>query len=177
MTQQSPAVHRTILVVDVEGFGSRRPTNPHRLTIRAGLYRVLDEAFTGAGIPWTNWYREDRGDGVLILAPPDAPKGTFVESLPRELVKALRKHNDAHGKEEQIRLRMALHAGELNRDDHGMVGLRSIWHSGWWKRAHSSPCWPPRRECSRSSRHATVGRRRSTGHSDYRHRHAAPGHQ
>src|SRR5271165_3876442 len=34
---------------------------------------------------------------------------------------ALRAHNDSHPREEQIRLRMALHAGEVNYDEHGVT--------------------------------------------------------
>jgi tetratricopeptide (TPR) repeat protein len=36
-------VHRTILVVDVQGFGDRRRTNPHQLAVRDGLYQALDD--------------------------------------------------------------------------------------------------------------------------------------
>jgi hypothetical protein len=44
-----------------------------------------------------------------------------VESLPHALVTALREHNQTHSAEEQIRLRLALHAGEINYDDHGIT--------------------------------------------------------
>jgi len=60
------AVHRTIVVVDVEGFGDRRRTNRHQVAVRQGLYRALREAFTGSGIAWADCDRADRGDGVFI---------------------------------------------------------------------------------------------------------------
>jgi class 3 adenylate cyclase len=119
MVNQQQAEHRTILVVDVEGFGDRRRTNPQQVAVRKGLYGALERAFDNAGIAWSDCYCEDRGDGVLILAPAEMPKGPFAEPLPRMLAEALREHNDAHPEEEQIRLRMALHAGEVIRDDHG----------------------------------------------------------
>jgi tetratricopeptide (TPR) repeat protein len=118
----TPAVHRTIVIVDVEGFGDQRRTNPHQVSVRDGLYSVLENAFHDAGIPWSDCYHEDRGDGVLILAPTEVPKSLFVESLPLSLVKELRRHNAAHPKEAQIRLRMALHAGEITQDAHGVTG-------------------------------------------------------
>jgi hypothetical protein len=43
------AVHRTIVVVDVEGFGDRRLTNAHQVAVRDGLHRVMREAFGHAG--------------------------------------------------------------------------------------------------------------------------------
>jgi tetratricopeptide (TPR) repeat protein len=115
------AVHRTILIVDVEGFGNHSRTNSHQVTVRDGLYQALQTAFRRAEIPWTSCDREDRGDSVFILAPPDLPKSLFVESLPRALVEALDAHNATHLTEERIRLRMVLHAGEITYDDHGVT--------------------------------------------------------
>ena len=115
------AVHRTIAVVDVEGFGDRRRTMPHQLAVREGLYRALRQAFDHSGISWADCRHEDRGDGVLLLAPAEMPKGPFVEVLPHSLVAVLREHNNTHPAEEQIRLRMVLHAGEVTYDDHGVT--------------------------------------------------------
>ena len=112
-------VHRSIVVVDVEGFGDERRTNWHQIAVRAGLYRSVQEAFDHAGIPWADCDHEDRGDGVFVLVPPDVPKELLVESLPPALVTALDRHNSTHQALEQIRLRMALHAGEINYDEHG----------------------------------------------------------
>jgi len=122
MSVLPPAVHRTIIAVDVEGFGDWRRINSHQVAVREGLYRVLMQAFRAATIPWSGCYHEDRGDGVLILAPPEVAKSVFVKSLPDQLVEGLREHNNTHPAPEQIRLRMALHAGELHYDDHGVAG-------------------------------------------------------
>src|SRR5216684_4213916 len=102
--------HRTILVVDVEGFGSdKRQRNPVQEAVRDGLYQVLRWAFEAANISWEDCYQEDRGDGVMVLVAPQVPKAPFVESLPPMLIKALQQYNDnAHRPEECIRLRMAL---------------------------------------------------------------------
>jgi CheY-like chemotaxis protein len=115
----SLAVHRTIVAVDVEGFGNRHRTNRNQVAIRDGLYRAMREAFGQAGIPWADRDHEDRGDGMLILVSSEVPKSLFVESLPPALASALRAHNSAHPDLERIRLRMALHAGEVTFDEHG----------------------------------------------------------
>jgi hypothetical protein len=117
----APQVHRTILVVDVEGFGDRRRTNQHQVMVRKGLYESLERAFHSAGLPWPDCHHEDRGDGVLVLIPPEIPKGPLVESLPQALAEALATHNRKHPAEQRIRLRMALHAGEISYDDHGVT--------------------------------------------------------
>jgi tetratricopeptide (TPR) repeat protein len=121
MEHQRPAVHRTIFVVDVEGFGDKRRTNTDRLTVRDGMYRAVQQAFRDVGIPWADCYHESCGDGVFVLIPAEVPKGLFVGSMPRELAEALREHNAAHRTEERIRLRMALHAGEVYYDEHGVT--------------------------------------------------------
>jgi tetratricopeptide (TPR) repeat protein len=121
MDHQRPAVHRTIFVVDVEGFGDKRRTNTDRLTVRDGMYRAVQQAFRNAGIPWADCYHESCGDGVFVLIPAEVPKGLFVGSMPRELAEALQEHNAAHRHEERIRLRVALHAGEVYYDEHGVT--------------------------------------------------------
>ena len=123
MEDRRLAVHRAIVVVDVEGFGDQRRTNPHQVAVRDGLYRAMQDAFGSAGIPWDNCDHEDRGDGVFVLVPAEVPKALLAESLPPALVTALRAHNDGHPGPERIRLRMALHAGEVHYDQHGVTAV------------------------------------------------------
>jgi hypothetical protein len=115
------AVHRTVLAVDVESFGDLRRSNANQVAVRRGLYRALRHAFHDAGMSWTDCWHEDRGDGVLTLGPAQMPKAPFVEALPYTLVKSLRQHNMTHRAEERIRLRVALHAGEVIYDEHGVT--------------------------------------------------------
>lgn len=122
MSVLSPAAHRAIVCVDVEGFGDRRRTNPNQVVVRDGLYYALSRAFARSRMPWEDCYHEDRGDGALILIPSDVPKSLLVTDIPRELAAALGEHNQAHGRPERIRLRMAVHAGEIHHDAHGVAG-------------------------------------------------------
>ena len=69
MENQNLAVHRTIVAVDVEGFGDRHRTNRNQLAIRDGLYGAMREAFQRAGIPWNDRDHEDRGDGDVHPGP------------------------------------------------------------------------------------------------------------
>ena len=119
---QRLAVHRTIVVVDVEGFGDPRRTDRHQVQIRDGLYRATREAFGRVGIPWDGCDHEDRGDGIFILVPAEIPKSLLAESLPPELISGLKDHNAEHPGQRPVRLRMALHAGEVTYDDHGVTG-------------------------------------------------------
>lgn len=114
-------VHHTIVAVDIEGFGDRRRTNTNQVRVRHGLYGAMRHAFDTAEIPWTSCHREDRGDGLLVLAAAVVRKSLFADRLPDILAAALARHNETHPLEEQIRLRLALHAGEVNYDAHGVT--------------------------------------------------------
>lgn len=120
MEASNRAVHRTIVAVDIEGFGDRRRTDPVQVAVRAGLYDAMREAFSRAEIPWGD--HEDRGDGMVVLVSSQIPMSLFVESLPSALADSLRAHNRAHQEVERIRLRMALSSGQVTYDKHGFTG-------------------------------------------------------
>ncbi len=114
-----PALPRNIVVIDVERFSTR--TNTEQLAIREGMYRAVEVAFTSADIPWTTCHVEDRGDGMMILISSDVPKLRLFERLPDLLNNELRAHNARVRDEVRIRLRIAIHAGEVYEDRQGVV--------------------------------------------------------
>lgn len=121
-----PAMHCAILVVDVEGFSDRRRTHPHQIAMRNGMYQLLREAFSQAQIPWHVCYQEDRGDGALILVPPEVPKSLLTGVLPGKIVAGLREYNAVSCLEARMRLRLAVHAGEVVWDNTGVVSSAVI---------------------------------------------------
>ena len=122
MNALAPAVHRAIVGVDVEGFGDRHRTHLDQIAVRDGLYQALERAFTRAGIGWEQCYHEDRGDGALILVPSEVPKTLLAQGVPAELAAAAADHNLACDQRARIRLRLAMHAGEIHHDRHGVTG-------------------------------------------------------
>jgi hypothetical protein len=116
----SPAVHRSIIVIDIVGFSGPQRTHRDQLLIRTALYNALEHAFHQAGILWHECYREDRGDGVLILAPPHIPKEYLATRLPHALATTIARHNNRHCAPARIQVRLALHAGEITYDTHGV---------------------------------------------------------
>jgi hypothetical protein len=100
------AVHHSIVCVDVEGFGARHRTRADLGAIRHGLYQGLQLAFTRSGVDWDDCYREDRGDGVLILVPPQVPKAVLAAGIPGGLAAAVRAHNEVHDRNAWMRLRL-----------------------------------------------------------------------
>ncbi|WP_410673017.1 hypothetical protein [Amycolatopsis sp. cmx-4-68] len=114
--------------MDVEGFGRYGRINPNKIRIRRGMYEALERAFAAAQVPWNACQYADLGDGVLVLVPAYLPKTPFVDQLPGALAEELAAHNDGHPPAERMRLRLALHAGEVTYDDYGVTGS-SILHA------------------------------------------------
>ncbi|MEV8443784.1 hypothetical protein AB0425_40970 [Actinosynnema sp. NPDC051121] len=101
-------------------------TSRQRTAVRDGLYEVLTAAFADCGLVWDDEAADDAGDSVMVLLPADTPKGILVDRLPERLVAALREHNHVHATGANLRLRMAVHAGEVHYDGHGKTSDEMI---------------------------------------------------
>lgn len=121
MEQGSAATPRTILVVDVESFGDKARTDQDRMVVRAGMYELLEAAFADSGVSRASVTIEDRGDGALVLLSADVPKAVLVDRMPPRIDAELRRYNARHSIEARMRLRIALHAGEVRDDRYGVV--------------------------------------------------------
>ena len=111
-------VPRSLVAVDIEGYSGR--DNLGHLELREALGRVCDEAFHRIGV--SPEARQDQGDAFLILIRPDVSKALLVDDLVRELVTALRLFNRTRLPQARMRLRLALHAGEVHLDGAGFGG-------------------------------------------------------
>ena len=101
----------TIVVPDIECF-SRRSDLEQRLA-RKEMYAWLSRAF---GPLWSRCVHEDRGDGVLMLWPQaEVPKVVVVSAV-------LRLPTTAPSGAAALRMRVAVHAGDVYRDERGFVG-------------------------------------------------------
>ncbi|QKV78948.1 hypothetical protein [Amycolatopsis sp. Hca4] len=106
-------VHRSIVVVDIAG--SSRWDNPAQLRARAALTRMMRTAFRAAGVGWWRLSIQDRGDGLLVIVPPGVSKADLLDPFVPRLVAELRAYNAVVPPPWRIRLRLAVHAGELLR--------------------------------------------------------------
>jgi hypothetical protein len=122
-TSTSDCLHRSILVVDIEGYSRPARTNLIRARLRDALYLLLDQAIgtLGAG---ADLYEppKDEGDGALVLFHPQVPKNRLLHPLVPSLVEGLASYNAGVPERERMRLRVVVHAGELLSDPHGYFG-------------------------------------------------------
>jgi hypothetical protein len=109
-----------ILLVDIESFGTRR--NPIQQFLRTQLYTIIENAMAESGIDKAGLPVSDRGDGAFWLLPAAVSKvditGRFIDALKD----GLQAYGRVSSAEAAMRLRVALHAGEISEDERGWVG-------------------------------------------------------
>jgi CRP-like cAMP-binding protein len=112
----------TVCLIDISDFSSSARDDQDRMIMRSAMYRILKDVFDSGGVSWDACYREDRGDGVLILIPPRIPTCTVVNAVVSRAAAALRQHNDNVGDARNIRLRVAVNVGPVTADPEGISG-------------------------------------------------------
>jgi len=108
---QQQLEYRAMLAVDIERSSGRG--NVALLQIRDVLTTLLHDSLEQSGIDWETCHRTDLGDGIRVIAPAAAAKPRLIHPLLHELVVRLRAHNRTAGQPTQIRVRIALHAGDV----------------------------------------------------------------
>jgi CRP-like cAMP-binding protein len=109
----------TVMFTDVVGFGAPYRTDRDRRIIRQESLAMMQ---TALGSLWQSCIAEDRGDGLLIVAPPAITTARLMERLHRELPGELRLHNRTYSQSARIRLRLAVNVGPVTADPLGMSG-------------------------------------------------------
>jgi CRP-like cAMP-binding protein/tetratricopeptide (TPR) repeat protein len=111
-----------IVYTDVAGFSDPLRNDSDRDVVRTALYEILRASFDASGVPWSACYREDRGDGAVIVVPPAVSTLRVVDPLAAELADRLRQHNRRSSEVVRIQLRVALHVGPVGKDREGLTG-------------------------------------------------------
>lgn len=117
-------VHRSLVAVDLEGYSRRQ--NLGQLELREALRRIMADAFDGVSIEIDPKDQQDQGDAFLVLVRPEISKVVLIDGLIREIENALRRCNRYRTKEGRIRLRVALHSGEVHLDGTGFPGEATV---------------------------------------------------
>lgn len=112
----------SICITDITAFSDSSRRDRDRISVRKAMYRMLADAFSGSGITWHACYREDRGDGALIIIPPSIPTSSVVDAVVVRLAAALRQHNRQAPTAASIMLRVAIHVGPVTTDPEGVAG-------------------------------------------------------
>jgi hypothetical protein len=114
--------HCVLFAVDIAQFTAPGRDDEVQLAVRDALYRLLIESFEGSGISWRSCIHEDRGDGAVVVIPAHMPTITVIDPLVEQIHVRLRRYNRLASAVAQVRLRLAVHIGEVYRDGHGLAG-------------------------------------------------------
>jgi len=112
----------TVLLVDITRFSDATRTDRDRLAIIKACYRMLEDAFTSAGVDWNACHSEDRGDGALVIIPGHVPTEDVVHPLVRRLAANLRRYNKRALAGRRFTLRVAVDVGPVTAHEHGVNG-------------------------------------------------------
>ncbi|WP_371477565.1 hypothetical protein [Kitasatospora sp. NBC_00315] len=118
------SAYHAVVAVDIERSAGRG--DPALLAIRSALRRVLRESFERCRIDWEACRVDDLGDGLRVTAPPGVRKAALVHPLFDEVAVRLRAHNRLTGPLTTVRVRMALHAGDVRLGPSGEVVGRPL---------------------------------------------------
>ena len=114
--------HRSILAVDIEGYSRGDRTNLVRLALRRRLRELLVGALGQAGAGADQYRLADTGDGFLVTVSSEVPKPRLLDPLLGWLARELAAGNRLAAPPARMRLRVAVHAGEVLHDPHPLVG-------------------------------------------------------
>ncbi|MFD0689568.1 hypothetical protein [Actinomadura fibrosa] len=117
-----PEGYTSLIAVDIVSFGAPERDEAIQAQLRQLMYVRLRKAFEITCLPWLACYVEDRGDGALIVLPPDVPAYLLLDPLAHHLKAVLRHGNRLYSRALQMRLRVAVNAGFVHRDAYGVVG-------------------------------------------------------
>jgi CRP-like cAMP-binding protein len=109
----------TVVLTDVVAFSAGYRNDEDRLTIRKAL---LEMTVTALGDLGDSCHYEDRGDGILLVAPASIPTADVLRPFHEILPQSLRRHNRTYGPCAQIQLRVASDVGPMVSDTLGVQG-------------------------------------------------------
>ncbi|MGC4975786.1 hypothetical protein ACLQ2D_23115 [Streptomyces sp. DT199] len=114
-------VYRTILLFDIEQYGSR--DDVEQAFLRRVLYDVVDTTLLTADVDETARLRADRGDSVMELIDTAVPVPNLVKTLLTETPALLHNKNRLLADSARMRLRIVLSSGYVAVDElDGWVG-------------------------------------------------------
>ncbi|MFF5092989.1 MULTISPECIES: hypothetical protein [Actinosynnema] len=110
---QAEAVHRSIVFVDIAGSTASARRQGDKVRMIGALPKMLEEAVSATRAGAGQVTVRERGDGALILFDPAIPKVRLVTEFARTLVRSLLRYNSGASEQARMRLRLAVHHGEV----------------------------------------------------------------
>jgi hypothetical protein len=117
---------RTIAAVDIQGYGREELTNLTRLRLRRYLNGWCKALLEEAHASREQWCAQDTGDGFVFSVDPHVLRDVLLDRFVTGLAEQLARHNRDCLPAERIRLRLAMHAGDVLRDPQPIHGEATV---------------------------------------------------
>jgi len=116
------STYRTFLAADIESYGGLERSDSVRVQLRRRLTEWCSELFDEAGVVPGNWLLQDTGDGWLLSVDPNVSRSLLLDTVPGGLRDHLLAYNQNSPRAERLRVRLAMHAGDVLPDPEPFVG-------------------------------------------------------
>ena len=120
------SAYRTFLAADIESYGRLERSDSVRVQLRHRLKdwcaALLGEAKVQAG----EWLLQDTGDGWLLSVDPNVSRSLLLHTVATRLRDYLLAYNQGRPDAERLRVRLAIHAGDVLRDPEPFIGDPTI---------------------------------------------------
>lgn len=119
-------VHCGLFSVDVANSGVTGHNSEAFVQFRRVLFQTLEESFMASGIDWYSCVRHDTGDGMIVVVPPQFRKSLLLNPLLQNFAMRLAERNRAASEGVRIRVRAAVHSGDVRIDEYGVTGRPKV---------------------------------------------------
>jgi WD40 repeat protein/energy-coupling factor transporter ATP-binding protein EcfA2 len=120
------SIYRTFLAADIESYGGLERSDSVRVRLRRHLTDWCTALFDRAGVDPGSWVLQDTGDGWLLSIDPNVSRSLLLDAVPRGLRERLLAYNQDSPNTERLRVRLAMHAGDVLSDPDPFVGEATI---------------------------------------------------
>lgn len=118
--------YRTFLAADIESYGGLERSDSVRVRLRHHLTDWCTGLFDRAGVDPRSWVLQDTGDGWLLSIDPNVSRSLLLDAVPCGLRERLLAYNQDSPYAERLRVRLAMHAGDVLSDPDPFVGEATI---------------------------------------------------
>jgi hypothetical protein len=119
-------VYRTLVAVDIEDYGREDRTDLVRVQLRRSLLRWSRAAISQAGASCGQYLWHSTGDGYLFSIDANVPRDVLLNQLVGRLRRALLTFNRRRQPGERLRLRLAIHSGDVLFDPDPLEGFATV---------------------------------------------------
>jgi WD40 repeat protein len=120
------STYRTFLAADIESYGRPERSDSVRLQLRRRLTEWCLALFDQAGVDRGSWLLQDTGDGWLLSVDPNVSRSLLLDMVPTGLRERLLAYNQDSTHAERLRVRLAMHAGDVLPDPEPFVGEATV---------------------------------------------------